>query len=34
MEALNLVVFGFVVYAALIVVPTIWEERTAHHQSR
>ncbi len=26
MEALNLILFGFVVYAALIVVPSIWEE--------
>jgi hypothetical protein len=32
MEALNLIVFGFVVYAALIVIPTIWEERATHHQ--
>jgi len=33
MEALNLIVFGFIVYAALIVVPTIWEEKSAHHHS-
>ena len=33
MEALNLVLFGFVVYAALIVVPTIWEEKATHNQA-
>ncbi len=28
MEAINLILFGFIVYAALIVVPSIWEELT------
>lgn len=26
MEAFNLVLFGFIVYTALIVVPSIWDE--------
>ena len=26
MEAINLILFGFIVYTALIVVPSIWEE--------
>jgi len=26
MEAVNLILFGFIVYTALIVVPSIWEE--------
>lgn len=29
MEAINLILFGFIVYTALIVVPSIWEELTA-----
>ena len=29
MDAINLVLFGFIVYTALIVVPSIWEELTA-----
>jgi len=33
MEALNLIVFGFIVYAALIVVPTIWEEKFSQNTS-
>lgn len=28
MEAINLILFGFIVYTALIVVPSIWEELT------
>lgn len=31
MEAFNLVLFGFIVYAALIVIPSIWDELAAHH---
>lgn len=31
MEAFNLVLFGLVVYAALVVVPTIWEDLVTHH---
>lgn len=31
MDAINLVLFGFVVYAALIVVPSIWEELTTEN---
>ena len=27
--AINLILFGFIVYTALIVVPSIWEELTA-----
>lgn len=26
MEAINLILFGFIVYTALVVVPSIWEE--------
>lgn len=29
MEAINLILFGFIVYTALIVVPSIWEELSA-----
>ena len=29
MDTINLVLFGFIVYTALIVVPSIWEELTA-----
>ncbi len=29
MEAVNLILFGFIIYTALIVVPSIWEELTA-----
>ena len=29
MDAINLVLFGFIVYTALFVVPSIWEELTA-----
>lgn len=28
MDAINLILFGFIVYTALIVVPSIWEELT------
>ena len=28
MDAINLVLFGFIVYTALVVVPSIWEELT------
>lgn len=31
MEALNLVLFGVVVYAALVVFPTVWEDFIPHH---
>lgn len=31
MEALDLVLFGFIVYTALIVVPSIWDEIVLHH---
>lgn len=31
MEAFNLVLFGFIVYAALIVIPSVWEELITHH---
>lgn len=26
MEAINLILFGFIVYTALVVIPSIWEE--------
>ena len=29
MDAINLILFGFIVYTALIVVPSIWDELTA-----
>ena len=31
MEAINLILFGFIVYTALIVVPSIWEELTTEN---
>ena len=31
MEALNLVVFGLIVYAALIVVPSLADKFATHH---
>lgn len=31
MEAFNLVLFGFVVYTALVVIPTVWDEIKTHH---
>lgn len=31
MEALNLVLFGVVVYIALVVIPNAWDNITAHH---
>ena len=30
METFSLVLFGLVVYAALIVIPTVWEETAAN----
>lgn len=30
MDAFNLVLFGLVVYAALVVVPTVWDDIIAH----
>lgn len=32
MEIFNLVFFGFVVYAALILVPGLWDEYAATHR--
>ena len=29
--AIKLILFGFIVYTALVVVPSIWEELTAEH---
>lgn len=31
MEAFDLILFGFIVYAVLIVVPSIWDEVATHH---
>lgn len=31
MEALNLVVFGFIVYTVLIVIPNVWDEIIPHN---
>lgn len=31
MEAFNLVLFGVVVYAALIVIPTVWDDFVTNH---
>lgn len=31
MEAFNLVLFGFIVYAALVIIPSIWDELVTHH---
>lgn len=31
MDAINLVLFGFIVYTALIVIPSIWEELTTEN---
>ncbi len=28
MEAINLILFGFIAYTALIVIPSIWDELT------
>lgn len=30
MEAFNLVLFGFIVYAVLIVIPSVWDELISH----
>ncbi len=29
MDAINLILFGFIVYNALVVLPSIWEELTS-----
>lgn len=29
MDAINLILFGFIVYTALVVLPSIWEELTS-----
>ncbi len=29
MDAINLILFGFIVYTALVVVPSIWDELKA-----
>lgn len=31
MEIFNLVLFGLVVYAALVVVPSVWDDFVPHH---
>lgn len=31
MEAFSLVSFGFIVYVALIVVPSVWDKIVTHH---
>lgn len=31
MEILNLVVFGLIVYAALVVVPSVWDKFAPNH---
>lgn len=31
MEAFNLVLFGFIVYAALVIIPSIWDDLVTHH---
>jgi hypothetical protein len=31
MEALNLILFGFIVYATLVVIPSIWDEIIKTH---
>lgn len=31
MDAFNLILFGFIVYAVLIVVPSVWDEIATHH---
>lgn len=30
MEAFNLILFGFIVYAVLIVIPSVWDELITH----
>lgn len=30
MEAFDLILFGFIVYAVLVVIPSIWDEVTTH----
>lgn len=34
MEAFNLILFGFIVYAILIVVPSVWDELISHRQTK
>lgn len=31
MDAFNLILFGFIVYTILIVVPSVWDEIATHH---
>lgn len=31
MEVFNLILFGFIVYAALIVVPSLWDDLVPHN---
>lgn len=31
MEAFNLILFGFIVYTVLIVIPSVWDEVITHH---
>lgn len=31
MDAFNLILFGFIVYTVLIVVPSVWDEIATHH---
>lgn len=30
METFDLILFGFIVYAVLVVIPSIWDEVTTH----
>lgn len=30
MEAFNLVLFGFILYVALVVIPNVWDEFATH----
>lgn len=32
MDAINLILFGFIVYTALVVIPSIWEELTTEQK--
>lgn len=34
MEAFNLILFGFIVYAVLIVIPSVWDEISSHKKSQ
>lgn len=31
METLSLVLFGFIVYMALVVIPNAWDDKITHH---